>query len=606
MATKTPKPQSHIGHTLRPRTKLSRRALGFLAAIFGLVGIVTIFASSASGRPLVIIQAEKLQPQYWVAFPFTDQQATDKRALIYFGNVTATSRSFEISEAATEVTVRARAQKCFGDPQYQLQVDGKAVGMHTVRSAGYNDYTTTTQIPAGKHTVGIRYINDGWSWRCDRNLIVDQITLKTTVRAPAQAPVPAQGQNPKPGSGSSPDGQTSGDQQGTQAKSATAFVDSVGVNTHIGYGHYPYNDIAKVKAGLQKLGIRNIRDGDYLNNPQAQAKLKTLFDAGIKATILTHVEELDQQIALIKSYPKGSVVAVESINEPDCFLAEKRSDWIQATRTHQKQLWDKVNGDPSFNYIDILGTSYCRGATYQTVGDLSANFEYNNFHPYPGGNPPEASLDYNLNLVKPVSGSKPFYATETGYHNALYTPYGHLPTSQRATGVYMPRLFLNSFEMGVKRTLSYELVDQRPYNNWNLTFDHEGNFGLLAHDFSEKPAGTAIRRLMSILNDTNTSFKPGKLSYTLTGDTSNIKQVLLQKSNGNFYLALWRTDSVWNNQQRYDLPVVNKPLSVKLGKAAQEIKVYNVAAADAPTSTTAGEKVDLNLGPEVQILEIKK
>lgn len=616
-------PVSEVYFPLKPRMRIGTRTAGWLMATFALIGVVAIWSSAAATKPLATVQAEAMKPNRTSIFKFYDSRAIDKVAVVMFGNSAIEASNVNLAEEAVQVSIRARGQHCLGTPQMQLKVDGRAVGMATVSSTGYQDYTIATKIPAGNHKLEVAFINDYYSWqrRCDRNLAVDQVVVKAAVIAtpvpglpPVVPPADADGDgvadsndncSNQPGPLSNQGCPTPPPTTGVQAKSATSFVDSIGVNTHIGYSQYPYNDIAKVKAGLQKLGIRNIRDGDYLNNPQAQAKLKTLFDAGIKATILTHVEELDQQIALIKSYPKGSVVAVESINEPDCFLAEKRADWVQATRTHQKQLWDKVQSDPSLSYIDILGTSYCKGGSYATVGDLSANFEYGNFHPYPGGTPPEASLDYNLNLTKPVSGGKPFYATETGYHNALYTPWGHLPASQRASGIYMPRLFLNNFETGVKRTLSYELVDQRPYNNFNLTFDHEGNFGLLAHDFSEKPAGTAVRRMISVLNDTNTSFKPGKLDYTIAGDTSNLKQVLLQKSNGSFYLALWRTDSIWNNQQRFDIPVVNKPLTVKLNGQARSIKVYNLNTGDAPIASSQTAEIPLNIGAEVQILEIK-
>ena len=33
--------------------------------------------------------------------------------------------------------------------------------------------------------------------------------------------------------------------------------------------------------------------------------------------------------------------------------------------------------------------------------------------------------------------------------------------------------------------------------------------------------------------------QPGKLNYTLAGKTQNVDHLLLQKSNGTFYLAIW-------------------------------------------------------------------
>ncbi|MGQ9873071.1 hypothetical protein [Leptodesmis sp.] len=44
---------------------------------------------------------------------------------------------------------------------------------------------------------------------------------------------------------------------------------------------------------------------------------------------------------------------------------------------------------------------------------------------------------------------------------------------------------------------------------------------------------------MRLLNDTHTTFTPGSLSYSFSGNVQNIHHTLLQKSNGDFYLALW-------------------------------------------------------------------
>lgn len=625
--TKTTKqpdhPASEVYFPLKPRMRIGARAVGWLMATFALIGVITIWSSAAATKPLATVQAEAMKPNRSSVFKFYDSRAIDKVAVVMFGNSAIEAPNVELAEEAVQVSIRARGQQCLGAPQMQLKLNGKAVGMATVGSTGYQDYTISTKIPPGKHKIEIGFINDYYSWqrRCDRNLVVDQVVVKAAVIA---APVPGLPQNPPPtdsdGDGV-PDSSDNCPNQpgplsnqgcpvpaaatGVQAKSAASFIDSIGVNTHIGYATYPYNDTAKVKDSLQKLGIRNFRDGDYVNDPKVQAKFKTLFDAGAKSTIITSLDNLDQQIALIKSYPKGSVAAVEGINEPDCFTAKQRSDWAQAAQEHQKNMWNKLNSDPALSHIDVLGTSFCRAATYKTMGDLSAHFEYNNFHPYPGGNPPEANLDYNLNLAKQFDGGKPFYATETGYNNAIYNPWGHLPASTRAAGIYMPRLLLNNFNKGIKRSFIYELVDQRPINNWSLTFDPEANFGLLRYDFSEKPAASAIRRLTTLLGDTNTSFSPGKLDYSISGDTANLQQMLLQKSNGTFYLALWRTDTVWDPRRRVELPLANKPVSVSFKGQSKSVKAYNLNTGDTPITSSQTADLPLSLGAEVQILEIK-
>ncbi|TAK88896.1 hypothetical protein EPO04_02145 [Patescibacteria group bacterium] len=614
-------PVSEVYFPLKPRMKLGRRTASWLMATFALVGVVTIWTSAAATKPLVTLQAEQMKPDRSSVFAFYDQRAVGKAATVMFGNSTITTTNVQLSQEAQEVTIRARSQRCLGSPQLQLKVDNKAVGMATVSASGYSEYRIATKIPAGTHTIGASFINDYYNWgrHCDRNLIIDQIEIRgasLVSSIPTPPVIIAPHDTDKDGVADTTDGCDTQpgpatnqgcplQQTGVQAKTAGSFIDSIGVNTHIGYGSYPYNDIQKVKDGLQKLGIRNVRDGDYLNNPTGQARLKTLFDAGIKTDLLTNSDDLVATLNNIKSYPQGKVAALEGINEPDCFLKDKRSDWVEFTRNYQKDFWNRVKNDATLQNADILSPAYCRAETAATVGDLSPYFEYSAIHPYPGGWAPEKAIADQLKLSASASGGKPFYATETGYHNAIYTQSGHNPATQRASGIYMPRLFLSYYLAGIKRTYSYELVDQRPANTWNLIFDHEGNFGMLNYNFSEKPAGAAIRRLTTLLGDTNTNFQPGKLDYSVSGDTSNLQQLLVQRPNGTFYLVLWRTDSVWDVPTRRDLPIVNKPLTVKVGNEARNVKVYNINTGDAPTITAKVAQLQLNLGPEVQILEIQ-
>jgi len=55
------------------------------------------------------------------------------------------------------------------------------------------------------------------------------------------------------------------------ATSATQFVDSIGVNTHLGFALSPYSNVTLVKASLDYLGISNIRDGLYDNAAATQS-----------------------------------------------------------------------------------------------------------------------------------------------------------------------------------------------------------------------------------------------------------------------------------------------------------------------------------------------
>ena len=72
-------------------------------------------------------------------------------------------------------------------------------------------------------------------------------------------------------------------------------------------------------------------------------------------------------------------------------------------------------------------------------------------------------------------------ATETGYHT-LARP-GRAGVSEAAAAIYIPRLLLNNFAAGVKRTFLYELLDEgmSPHDN-------EQHWGLVRYDGAPKPA----------------------------------------------------------------------------------------------------------------------
>ena len=82
--------------------------------------------------------------------------------------------------------------------------------------------------------------------------------------------------------------------------------------------------------------------------------------------------------------------------------------------------------------------------------------------------------------MAPLSGRKPLWATEAGYHNAVNARDGQPPVSERAGAIYTLRTVLEHFKAGIDRTYLYEAVDFWPTGrrkpNWN--------FGLLRNDMS--------------------------------------------------------------------------------------------------------------------------
>ncbi len=402
-----------------------------------------------------------------------------------------------------------------------------------------------------------------------------------------------------------------------EAKTADAFIDTIGVNTHLHYQdtvyYKRYEDLIKPK--LLELGVRHVRDGAYTyrearRNTFFYKRLRELGAAGIDFTLLTSIEtpyndatdysKLDDVV----SWTDGAVTAFEGVNEPDL---QGIKGWASLTTEAQKKLYRTVKSNPALKDVKVLGPS----PVWKTkeLGDLSRYMDYGNTHPYPGGKMPTASENnqstkINMRRAARNSGSKPVMFTETGYHNAVKTDDNHLPTSEQATAKYLPRMLLAHFNMDVPRTYLYELIDSRSKGR---TSNPEASFGLLRYDGREKPAFRAVKNLTKLLADAGPSFTPSALNFALGGDTDDLHYTLLQKRDGTFYLALWLAKESWDRHTLEDLNVAKQNVTVTLGKNANAT-LHTLDGSGRMSKKAVSfnnKKLNLSVGDSVTVLELR-
>jgi hypothetical protein len=388
-----------------------------------------------------------------------------------------------------------------------------------------------------------------------------------------------------------------------EAKSAASFIDSIGVNTHTYYDDTVYaSQFGTVEQRLRELGIHHIRENLVPSRPDQYDHLNELAAAGIKSTLILGAPEdgtagLNKLTSILSTDLRGSVDAVEGPNEYDLHGG---SNWMSQLAPYQQQLYTAIKSNPSLSSLPVVGPSL--GNTNSAGSDVSGSLDYGNIHSYPNGEAPESNVERMLAMARDMSGSKPVMATETGYHTAVNWSGDHKPVSEAAQATYMPRLFLDYFSAGVARTFSYELVDEFP----NAAHDEpESNFGLLRNDLSPKPAFTALRNLTSILADSGSPSAPGSLDYSLSGDTADLHQVLLQKSDGSYYLALWREQSVWDNQSRTPLTAAASNVQLSFAETLASADEYQPNSSSQPIRSLAtGAPVSLKVGPQVVIVRV--
>jgi hypothetical protein len=349
------------------------------------------------------------------------------------------------------------------------------------------------------------------------------------------------------------------------AQPARTFGDSIGVNTHIGWSDTPaYSNFNAVLARMRELGVRYVRDGLCPTCEEWISRLKRLGAAGIRSNIISTdlvagSVRMQQNLQVIRSRLRDAVVSVEAPNEPD---QQGDSQWIAKTRALQQQLWASVKGDPALAHLQVLGPALVYPASWSQLGDLTAFLDRGNMHPYPGGGTPLHNLGDLIPLSARTSGGEPIVATEAGYHSDLATTSGHYGTSERAIGIYTPRLALEGFSRGLDRTYIYQLADP-----WTNVSGFENKFGLLRPDLSPKPAFLALRNLLRAVDGGSAPVAaPGGLRVGLEGAPPDLRQLLLRSANGTFALVLWRDVSVWDRVARQDLFPAADPLDVVLGQ----------------------------------------
>ncbi len=349
----------------------------------------------------------------------------------------------------------------------------------------------------------------------------------------------------------------------------SAFVDSVGVNTHLGWWDTPYGaDYRRVRELLAASGVRHVRDFD-------SHRARDLAGAGVSTTVLVDSDmagrgdpaaRVRELAPLVTS---GAVVAVEGPNEADLF-------WTRGRRTYrgqpfpagavawQRDLHAAVTGDPRLRGLTVIGPSlggtYWGGGNPYRRGELEAVSDWGNIHPYPAGNPyceqrryagiaqyyadadfPSVALDQHpitLDTYRPPFGNRPMAATETGYSTWRWGQ------SERTQGLYTPRMFLENFRLGMPRTYAYELLDVFDDRGGG---NREAHFGWLRHDLSPKPAYRAVSSLMhALIGGVPGSGQAGRaLDATIAVtaapgyDPAAVHHVALERPDGSVAVVLW-------------------------------------------------------------------
>ncbi|WP_432573416.1 hypothetical protein [Kineococcus sp. SYSU DK005] len=388
---------------------------------------------------------------------------------------------------------------------------------------------------------------------------------------------------------------------------ARAFTDSVGVNLHMSYLNTPYGDRGAVRDALRRARIRHVRDGWDADRDDVLEAYRDLVADGVRLDLIVGTpgpggefsSELRRQLeGLAEELPVG----VRTLEGPNEYDLSDDPDWVQNLRAYHRALAELVDDGTAGRDYDLVAPSFVHGDSRAAVGPLPADF--GNLHSYTGGDhPTESHLDRELDLASEVSGDARVMATETGYNTATANEDGQPGVPEDVAAVYVPRQFLENYRRGVARTFTYELVDEHPDPDLTVS---ESNYGLLRHDWSEKASFTALARMMELLDDAPGEHGTEDLPHTVeTSAGSPLRRLLVQKSTGEHYLAVWLEAPVW----AYDSGEAVAPETAQARLVLPEgfsARALHRLTGPARQEELSGREVTFTVTPEAQFIRVER
>lgn len=359
-----------------------------------------------------------------------------------------------------------------------------------------------------------------------------------------------------------------------EAYSATAFRHSIGVNGVLSHTADPgrYN---AVKTALREMGVLYIR-GKI--TPFNAPRVRDLWDSsGIRT--LARVDERvgDRSDAKLEMsrIPSGvaaalgagaqSIVSFEGPNEWTHYNTHE--GWSTELREYTQRLYNEVRNVRGLSHPIVGPTIYKRNPEeVRKLGNIGAWVDASNFHIYTSSEMPSYRMDEWFSLSQQMAPGEPVWVTEYGYHNTLAVRSGN-PVSELTAARYLTRFAALAFRKSPRgKFFVYEFI-----NSGTSATNREHNLGILRYDLSRKPAFHTYRRMIDVLESAS-AVQPISLDVRLSGETTGVQQVLLQKAPGQYLLMLWQEVPSWDRKARREINVPDRSVTVTLPRNASFIR----------------------------------
>lgn len=207
--------------TNRIGLKTSKVMQGLTVALsLVVIGAMVLSPSSAAAATIGVLEAETMTLNPPTSGSIINGGTTSTTYLRLTATGAVATGTINSTGSTTSVIVRAKANQCNGSPQLRLSVDNVVIFTPTITNDGkLLEYTALLAVGMGSHDVKLELLNFYKQGTCNRNAIIDAISLIGTEGPPPDTIAPTVSIS-SPTEGATVSGQT--------AVTATA-TDNVGV-----------------------------------------------------------------------------------------------------------------------------------------------------------------------------------------------------------------------------------------------------------------------------------------------------------------------------------------------------------------------------------------
>jgi len=413
---------------------------------------------------------------------------------------------------------------------------------------------------------------------------------------------------------------------------------------------------------VQYLGVRHYRDAFNASSPGQLQVLKALAQAGIsmiaqiampgegQSVVAVDIPTVIGEAHVWQGLAPNAIFALEGVNEPDgfgfftyegqpCGSQGNADSWAPCADL-MRDYYKAVKADGSLSNLPFFGVTRV-GNEWPNVGlmfttvpngtgtawDGDTLQEYLTDHVYPAWqseywngtknelaacqtNDPAAGnafliqmhYDHVASFGQGYHGyasdadakAQPHTVTEFGYATDSTQTSNWVNEDKKgrciASGV------LNGFQFGEKAVSIYSYIGDK-------------GFGLFASPGQPQLSGQYLHALTTLLADTGasaSSFAVTPLGYTLAGVTPSMGTQLLQKSSGEWWLAIWDNATNWDFDKSQPIAVGPTSVTLSMAGGSHTLTSYNIVKGTSAVQTVSSAKITVPVDDSVTLIQISR